>query len=67
VQDLVSDDHLARFVVGLESNLDLGGKSNRSERGQPPFDPALSRHIGSRRPRATLFVFGRFSKTEELA
>jgi transposase len=44
VQDFVGDDHLARFVVGLVlDHLDLREitASYGSERGQPPFDPAM--------------------------
>src|SRR5260370_30200293 len=44
VEDFVGDEHLARFVVGLVvEHLDLGeiGGSYGSERGQPPFDPAM--------------------------
>ena len=44
VQDFVGEDHLARFVVGLVlDHLDLREitGSYGSERGQPPFDPAM--------------------------
>src|SRR5271165_2277704 len=43
-QDFVGEGHLARFVVGLVlEHLDLGAitGSYGSERGQPPFDPAM--------------------------
>ncbi|CAJ0854230.1 hypothetical protein AMST5_01091 [freshwater sediment metagenome] len=44
VQDFVDEDHLARFVVGLVvEHLDLREieAAYASERGQPPFDPAM--------------------------
>lgn len=44
VQDFVCGDHLARFVVGLVvEHLDLREIEGTygSERGQPPFDPAM--------------------------
>src|ERR1700739_2301477 len=44
VQDFVGDDHLARFVLALVlEHLDLGEieAAYASERGQPPFDPAM--------------------------
>ena len=44
VQDFVAEDHLARFVVGLvRDDLGLAGITGTygSERGQPPFDPAM--------------------------
>jgi len=44
VQDFVGEDHLARFVVGLVfEHLDLREIEGAygSERGQPPFDPAM--------------------------
>jgi transposase len=44
VQDFVAEDHLARFVVRLiREDLDLAEISGTygSERGQPPFDPAM--------------------------
>ena len=44
VQDFVGADHLARFVVGLIlDHLDLREieRAYGSERGQPPFDPAM--------------------------
>jgi transposase len=44
VQDFVAEDHLARFVVRLiRDDLDLAEISGTygSERGQPPFDPAM--------------------------
>ncbi len=44
VQDFVGADHLARFVVGLVlDHLDLREIKGAygSERGQPPFDPAM--------------------------
>jgi len=44
VQDFVAEDHLARFVVRLiRDDLDLVEISGTygSERGQPPFDPAM--------------------------
>src|SRR5271163_609141 len=44
VQDFVGDDHLARFVLALVlEHLDLGEieVAYVSERGQPPFDPAM--------------------------
>jgi transposase len=44
VQDFVAEDHLARFVVGLVvDHLDLRQIEAvyASERGQPPFDPAM--------------------------
>ena len=44
VQDFVGGDHLARFVLALVlEHLDLGEieVAYASERGQPPFDPAM--------------------------
>jgi hypothetical protein len=44
VEDFVGRDHLARFVVGLVvEHLELGEIEAiyGSERGQPPFDPAM--------------------------
>src|SRR5207302_9865432 len=44
VQDFVAEDHLARFVVRLvRDDLGLAGITGTygSERGQPPFDPAM--------------------------
>ena len=44
VQDFVGGDHLARFVLALVlEHLDLGEieAAYASERGQPPFDPAM--------------------------
>jgi len=44
VRDFVGEDHLARFVVGLVvEHLDLREIEGAygSERGQPPFDPAM--------------------------
>ena len=44
VQDFVGDDHLAGFVLALVlEHLDLGEieVAYVSERGQPPFDPAM--------------------------
>ena len=44
VQDFVGEDHLARFVLALVlEHLDLGEIEGAyaSERGQPPFDPAM--------------------------
>ena len=44
VQDFVGEDHLARFVLALVlEDLDLGEieAAYASERGQPPFDPAM--------------------------
>ncbi len=44
VEDFVGENHLARVVVGLVlDHLDLGEitASYASERGQPPFDPAM--------------------------
>ena len=46
VQDFVGEDHLARFILALVLEpLDLGENPNEaaypSERGQPPFDPAM--------------------------
>jgi transposase len=44
VRDFVGEDHLARFVLALVlEHLDLGEieASYGSERGQPPFDPAM--------------------------
>ena len=44
VQDFVGGDHLARFVLLLVlEHLDLGEieAAYASERGQPPFDPAM--------------------------
>src|SRR6516164_4708118 len=44
VQDFVGAEHLARFVVGLVADhLDLREieAAYASERGQPPFDPAM--------------------------
>ncbi len=44
VQDFVSGDHLARFVLALVlEHLDLRAieAAYASERGQPPFDPAM--------------------------
>jgi transposase len=44
VQDFVGDDHLAHFVLALVlEHLDLGEieVAYVSERGQPPFDPAM--------------------------
>ena len=44
VQDFVGEDHLARFVLALVlEHLDLGEieAAYASERGQPPFDPAM--------------------------
>ena len=44
VQDFVGDDHLARFVLALVlEHLDLREieAAYASERGQPPFDPAM--------------------------
>ena len=44
VRDFVGADHLARFVVGLVlDHLDLREIEGAygSERGQPPFDPAM--------------------------
>ena len=44
VQDFVGGDHLARFFVALVlEHLELGEieASYGSERGQPPFDPAM--------------------------
>ena len=44
VQDFVAEDHLARFVVRLvRDDLDLAEITGTygSERGQPPFDPAM--------------------------
>ena len=43
VQDFVSEDHLARFVLALVlEHLDLSEieAAYAGERGQPPFDPA---------------------------
>ena len=44
VQDFVGEDHLARFVVELVlDDLDLREieRAYASDRGQPPFDPAM--------------------------
>ena len=44
VQEFVGKEHLARFVLSLVvEHLDLKGIETdyRSERGQPPFDPAM--------------------------
>ena len=44
VQDFVGEDHLARFVLALVlEHLDLSEIEGvyGSERGQPPFDPAM--------------------------
>jgi transposase len=44
VQDFVSEDHLARFVLALAlEHLDLSEieAAYAGERGQPPFDPAM--------------------------
>src|SRR5277367_1520694 len=44
VQDFVGEDHLARFILALVlEHLDLGEIESgyASERGQPPFDPAM--------------------------
>ena len=44
VQDFVGEDHLARFILALVlEHLDLGEieAGYASERGQPPFDPAM--------------------------
>ena len=44
VQDFVGEDHLARFILALVlERLDLGEieAAYASERGQPPFDPAM--------------------------
>jgi hypothetical protein len=44
VQDFVGEGHLARFVLALVlEHLDLGEleAAYASERGQPPFDPAM--------------------------
>jgi transposase len=44
VQDFVGEDHLARFVLSLVlESLDLGEieACYASERGQPPYDPAM--------------------------
>ena len=44
VQDFVGEDHLARFILALVlEHLDLGEieAAYASERGQPPFDPAM--------------------------
>src|SRR5271168_1052308 len=44
VLDFVGEDHLARFVLALVlEHLDLGAieAAYASERGQPPFDPAM--------------------------
>src|SRR6266702_4980875 len=44
VEDFVAEDHLARFVVRLvRDDLGLAGITGTygSERGQPPFDPAM--------------------------
>ena len=44
VQDFVGEDHLARFILALVLEpLDLGEieAAYASERGQPPFDPAM--------------------------
>ena len=44
VQDFVGEEHLARFVLSLVlEHLDLGEieAAYGSERGQPPFDPAM--------------------------
>ena len=44
VQDFVGEDHLARLVLALVLEpLDLGEieAAYASERGQPPFDPAM--------------------------
>src|SRR6266436_2251476 len=44
VQDFVAEDHLARFVLSLvRDDLGLAGITGTygSERGQPPFDPAM--------------------------
>jgi transposase len=44
VRDFVREDHLARFVLALVlEHLDLGEieAAYASERGQPPFDPAM--------------------------
>ena len=44
VQDFVGEDHLARFILALVlEHLDLGEieVAYASERGQPPFDPAM--------------------------
>ena len=44
VQDFVGEDHLARFILALVLEpLDLGEieSAYASERGQPPFDPAM--------------------------
>jgi len=44
VQDFVGEDHLARFVLALVlEHLELGEveAAYASERGQPPFDPAM--------------------------
>ncbi|MBV8104145.1 MAG: transposase [Hyphomicrobiales bacterium] len=45
VQDFVGEEHLARFVLALVlEHLDLGEieAAYASERGQPPFDPAMT-------------------------
>ena len=44
VQDFVGEDHLARFILALVlEHLELGEieAAYASERGQPPFDPAM--------------------------
>ncbi len=44
MQDFVGEDHLARFILALVlEHLDLGEIESgyASERGQPPFDPAM--------------------------
>ena len=43
VQDFVGEGHLARFVLALMPVLSTLARSTAyaSERGQPPFDPAM--------------------------
>ena len=51
VQDFVGEDHLARFILALVlEHLDLGEieAAYASERGQPPFDPAIKQARGFR-------------------
>jgi hypothetical protein len=48
VQDFVGKDHLARFVLALALEpLDLSEieAAYAGERGQPPFDPAMTRAL----------------------
>ena len=48
VQDCVGEDHLARFIFGaVLEPLDLGEieAASASERGQPPFDPAMMKAL----------------------